>query len=148
MPEEVIERLFVPDPAVKTGERWLCQPHGAVPGQLSPGGHGTVLLLLPHSRLLQVTTVAQVGLPQAGCAVAGGVGCVAIRVDLHVQGRQQAVELLVDAQGGGEAHHPGPDDGHTHGSEITDEGGVVGCGAGEQSPVLTVASLALPLGIL
>lgn len=92
--------------------------------------------------------VAQVGLPQAGCPVAGGVRCVAIRVDLHVQGGQQAVELLVDAQGGGEAHHPGPDDSHTHGSEITNERGVVGYGAGERSPLLTAASLALPFGVL
>jgi len=60
--------------------------------------------------------VAEVGLPQAGRPVAGGVGRVAVRVDLHLQGRHQALVLLLDAQGGGEADHPGPDDGHPHGS--------------------------------
>lgn len=32
--EEVIERLFIPEPVMRTEEWWLCQPHGAVPGQL------------------------------------------------------------------------------------------------------------------
>lgn len=123
MPKEVIECLFIPDPATKTGEWWLCQPHGAVPMQLSPSytdGHagGDVAPASSSSslRLPQVAVIAQVGLPQAGCPVAGGVGRVAVCVDLHLQGGHQAVVLLVHAQGGREANHPGPDDGHAHGS--------------------------------
>lgn len=67
------------------------------------------------SRLLQLAVVAQVGLPQPRRPVAGGVWREAIRVDLQLQAGHQGLEALVDAQGGGQANHPGPDDGDAHG---------------------------------
>lgn len=103
--------FFTPCQAI-TSTKDLSLVTGTWRGLDSPGRPAT--LWEPHSHLLWVAWVGEVGLPEASSHVGGGEWREAICVDLQVQRRQDGVVALVDAERGGQPNDACSDHDHAH----------------------------------